>query len=477
MRTRSRTARSAVAVVAAAAMALSACSDDPTSSPVAADENTDDLSAVASDSETSLTIAEEVDQEAQSEDADAELITIEADGSPVRSYLTSAMGGVKFEAPESALVLISGDHILVTDEVQLTGKAGFGLASVGLTSMLGSGAPLESAEQYLDVIRDAGVDVTPTGTKIELMGHELVGYEYSGGSADLFLFAADRVGAPVQSGFGPEGSTIEFVGDTESGVLTATASEPDGDPIAWLPTLGTLLEGLELTGPGLDPALPPGETIEVTDGGPPPDPAAASDDPASSPALGEPFSPLDPGRYELLNFGIPVSVEVPEDWFVQPNFPGVIVLTKAGSIGPGDRDIVWINDIRELAPIAGGPVRAGDPLPLDDIEAILADPPNGMAIDSVERFDLVAANGDAQPVVSFNVSVDTASPCSPADPCDYALITSYGFVKQLLSTSAQRVWFFPEHPTGPAAAVAQTQLNSDFLGEAEAVMATLELRS
>lgn len=46
----------------------------------------------------------------------------------------------------------------------------------------------------------------------------------------------------------------------------------------------------------------------------------------------------------------------------------------------------------------------------------------------------------------------------------------------MLSTSAQRVWFFPEHPSGSAAAVAQSNLNSDSLAEAEAVMATLELR-
>lgn len=472
MTTRRESQRNHLAGMAALALALaaSACSDDPAAEQVEAEVT-----------ETTVATAEETDT--ASTDAEAEVsaaperIVIEPGAGSTTSYVSSAMGGIRFDVPESNVVLFAGDHVLVTASDELERPDGFAVAAIGLTSMLSAGAPLESADAYLAAIRGAGVEVTPTGTTIEVLGYELIGYEMVGGSNELFLFASERAGAPPQSGFGPGANTIEFIADTPSGVLAATVADPDGEPEAWLPVLGTLLESLELSGPGLDPALPAGEAIEPADGGPPPPPAEGSDDPEGPPPLGQPFSELDPGRYELLNFGLPVSVDVPEDWSVQPNFPGVVVLTKTGSIGPGDRDIVWINDIRELAPIAGGPVRAGDVLPVDDIEAIITNPPAGLVLDNVERIELAGADGSITPVVSFDVSVDPSSACSPTEPCDYALVTSYGFVKQLLSTLTQRVWFFPDHPTGPAAAISQSHIGSDFSAEAAAVMATLELRS
>ncbi len=414
-------------------------------------------------------------EDGDSASVDEELITIEADDGPSSTFASSAMGGVRFEVPDTHTLLVTGDQLLVsTAEGLVVGDDGVSFAAVALTSQLSSGTPIETAEEYLAAAEAADVDIVPTGTKIELLGYELVGYNMEG-DKDLFTFANDRRGAPVESGFGPGENAIEFVGTTPSGVLTAIASNPGGSLDDWLPTLGTLVASIEFTGSGLDPALPDGEAIQFADEGPPPPAAEASEDPDGLPPLGEPFSPIDPGRYEFLNFGLSVSIDVPGDWFVQPNFPGVVVLTRAGSIGPGDRDIVFLNDIRELVPIGGGPIQAGDALSVDDIEAIISDPPPGAIIDNVERFDLTAPNGSATRVIAFDFTGDPSAACSLDEPCDFALVTPYGFVKKLLSTSDQRIWFFPEHPTGPAAAVAQNSQGTDFIAEASAVIATLEL--
>ncbi len=476
MTTRTFTGRRLVALAAVTGMLAAACTDDPTTESIAAEQTESESAEPTTDDSAEPAATETSVEETSAAETASELITIETDQGPTTSYVSSTMGGVRFEAPAESVVLVTGDHIVVTTRDEISKTDGFGLATFGLTSMLGGGGQLESVEQYLDAVREVGVEVTPTDTKIEVLGYELVGYTMTGGDNSLFTFADARFGGPVESGFGPGASNIEFLADTPSGVLVAGVVDPGTSADAWLPFLGTLIESIELTGPGFDPPLPAGEFLEMANAGGPPAPAEASKDVSGVTPLGEPFVPLEPGRYELLNFGIPVSVEVPDDWFVQPNFPGFVVLTRAGSIGPGDRDLVWINDIQELAPIAGGPIRAGDARPVDDIEAIISDPPAGLVIDDVERVELSGPNGDTMPVVSFQVSVDPASPCTADEPCDYALITSYGSVKPLLSTVAQRVWFFPEHPTGPAAMVAQGDLNSDFLSEAVAIMATLELR-
>ncbi len=479
--------RSLGALLAAASMAAAACSGSATTESIAA--GTEDELVAGTGNETAVAGTEDETAEEETgggaatvEMADANSASASAEGSssiepaggPMVDYVSSAMGGVRFEAPEGSVVLAIGDGILVSSEEGLAEFETQEYASVVLVTMFGGGGQLESAEQYLDAVRGAGVEVAETGTTVELAGYELVGYEMTGGDPNLYLFAADRFGAPVQNGFGPLGHSLEFIADTPAGVLSAgVAAEEDIEPL--LPLLGTLLESVEMTGPGLDAPLPAGEEIVISEPGAPPAPAEASGDPDGLPELGESFSPLAAGRYELLNFGLPVSVEVPDDWFVQPNAPGIVVLSKAGSIGPGDRDLVWINDIRELTPIAGGPTLAGSPRSVDDIEAIIADPPSGLVVDDVERSELTAPDGETMPVVSFRVSADPSSACTSDDPCDYAFLTSYGVSKQLLSTSQQRVWFFPEHPSGPSAAVAQGPFSSDFVAEAEAVMATMEL--
>jgi hypothetical protein len=344
---------------------------------------------------------------------------------------------------------------------------------MSLTSQLFAGSKVENAESYLDVIKLTH-DVNPTGTAIVVAGIELAGYEITGDES-VQSFASSRFPAPAIAGGGPLEYTLSFIGETPSGVLDVGVDGLTSEEAqAMLPALGTMLASLEFTGPGLDPALPPGEVIEPSAPGSPPLPVEGADD-VAIPPLGPPFSSVEPGRYELLNFGLAISLEFGEDWAIQPNFPGVIVVTDPTSIGPNDRDVVFFNSIAELVVLAGGPLVAGDAVPVGDIEELLSNPPELMKVSEIERTVLEAENGSTTPVISFTVEMVGDHACSPTDPCEMGLVTAYGFVNQFRPMDTQRVWWFPEHPHGPAAIVVSAGEDSGWMERAEELMETLEL--
>ena len=401
--------------------------------------------------------------------SDLDIITLEPGDSEVKAVTISALGGIRFDRPVETGLLVIDDFVLVTQRVGNSDT----LAHILLTSQLFAGSKVDNVESYLDVIKLTH-DVNPTGTAIVVAGVELAGYEITGDES-VQSFASSRFPAPAIAGGGPLEYTLSFIGETPSGVLDVGVDGLTSEEAqAMLPALGTMLASLEFTGPGLDPALPPGEVIEPAEPGPPPPPAEGADD-AAIPPLGPPFSSVEPGRYELLNFGLPISLDFGEEWAIQPNFPGVIVVTDPTSIGPNDRDLIFVNSIAELVPLAGGPLVAGDAIPIGDIEELLSNPPEPMQVSDVERTVLEAENGSTTPVVSFTIEMVGDHACSPSDPCELGFVTAYGFVNQLRPMDTQRVWWFPEHPHGPAAIIVSAGEDSVWMERAEELMATLEL--
>jgi len=399
-----------------------------------------------------------------------DIVTLESANGDVKATTNSALGGIRFERPADSTLIVVDDVVLVTQQPDNPEEVS---AYVMLVTQLPAGSRIDSVERYLEVI-ELTHDVSPTGTAIVVGDIELTGYEITG-TESVLAFASGRFPAPSVGAFGPGKYSLSFIGETASGVLdVGVRGSTREEAEAILSTLGTVLASLEFTGPGLDPALPPGEVVEASEAGPPPPPADAADD-APAPPLGPPFSPAETGRYELLNFGLPISLDFGEGWFIQPNFPGIIALTDPTSAGPNDRDVVFINSIRELVPLAGGPVVAGDAIPVGDIEELLSNPPEPMKVSEIERTVLQAENGSTTRVISFTVEIVDDRACSPTDPCELGLVTAYGVVKLLRPTDAHRVWWFPEHPNGPAAVVVSASAGSDWMQRAEELMATLEL--
>ena len=108
--------------------------------------------------------------------------------------------------------------------------------------------------------------------------------------------------------------------DTPAGVLTAglfgsdetNARQSSG-------ALATLVSTIELTGPGLDTPLPPGEVIEPASVGPPPEPAPLLDD--APPALETAFAPIEPGRYQVPNVGRQLTIDIDDRWIAHRTSP------------------------------------------------------------------------------------------------------------------------------------------------------------
>lgn len=398
-----------------------------------------------------------------------EIVSIQPSDKPSTSAVVSAMGGISFDYPEGTKYVQLDDSVLISSTGNDASESGIGVA---LVTQFAAGNQISGLEEYLDVLRTTH-EVSPTGTSIQLGEWELKGYEMTGSERPL-PFAASRFPAQSPAANGPDLYARIYAAETPSGILTAGIGGDDNQSAeTMLPAFGTLLASLEFVGPGLDPALPPGEIIEPENAGPPP-PAAENED-AVLPPLGAPFTAVEtPGRYELINFGLPVSVDFPEGWFVQPNFPGTIVLTHPDSSGPNDRDIVFLNSLAELVPLAGGPIRAGEAIDFSDIDAFIQAPPDGLETSEVERFELEAPDGTSMPVITFSLEVEERA-CTVDDPCDYGFVTTYGFVKTLRASDAIRLWWFPEHPHGPAAAIAVDTKPTEWISEAVTLMDTLEL--
>ena len=401
------------------------------------------------------------------------LVTIEPADADIElvQHTTSAMGGVRFSMDPDHYFQTTGDSIVVSIS-NPTGEAAWETASIGLLTQTADGVAISSVDQIIDLIATAPTaEITPTGTAIEVLGHNLAGYDIraDASTAEFWIISPNRFGSPPISLFGYFPNARIFIGETPAGVLVAASSEADEvSSIAAIDVaLGTLLATIELTGPGLDAALPPGETLE-------PDEiqesvARGELDPNGAEPLEAVFSSVEAGTYQLANFGPTFTLEFAQDWFVQPNFPGLIILTDLGSSGPGDRDVVFFTGVVDLVQIAPGWVPTGEPVPLADVDAVLDVLGEDLEITNRETVDL---NGLA--ATRFDVRIPADAACTNDDPCEYAFRTSSGFVKDLVSAHAHRIWWIDEGAEGPSMIVAMMPLGGDFIERADQLINTMD---
>jgi hypothetical protein len=453
----------AAATIASTLFATAACAgSDPSSLPVS-DTNP---SAVESESTIPTTSLPDV--------ASLPLAEFELDRlGEVRQFVTPAMGGVRYSVSADHTPAIIHDTVLVFTEppnVQITGPRS--TATIALVTQSVAGSAVSTVEAFLETVEGVeGAVAEPTGDAIELFGHRLRGYEISNGAEleEPRLFSSARFGAPVDTEFAPFPYALLYLADTPAGVLTAGISGSDeANARQSSGALVTLLSTAELTGPGLDTPLPPGEVIEPASAGLPPEPAAVLDD--APPALEATFAPIEPGRYQVPNVGRQLTIDIDDGWFAQPNFPGIVVLTAPGSIGPGDRELVMISDVVEYLPTEAGPRRGGESTPVTNVEALVAAPPSGFSVSEISNQELGGASASR-----FDLTTDPDATCVLGQPCEAALVTSYGVVKPLAAGFDHRVWWI-EHETGPATVfIAMALDDPDFIERAAALVETIEI--
>lgn len=404
---------------------------------------------------------EDADNEADNEAADlpdAELG--EADEGPAASLASPALGGVRFDAAEQNDVSIGDDFVSV--RIAEPGDAMKPEANVALITQDVTEAPVATIADYMAAVAtDPTAIVEPTGDAIDLLGHRLTGYEVSNGGTieDPMLFGSNRAGAEVTSVAAPFPYSRVYLAETPAGVLQAAIEGLDAEHAQQAAgAFSLLVESIEFTGPGLDAPLPPGEMLEPSTPAPPPEAAPLAE--GGAPSLETVFAPVDPASYQLLNTGLQTTIDVPDGWFVQPNFPGIIVFTAPDSQGPGDRDLVVTRNVAEIVPTGAGPRAIGPLQAIDDVDAFFENLPTGMSVSDVTDVDFGTATG-----VQFDLRTDPTSDCSDDDPCELSMLTTFGFVKPLQANSDHRIWWI-DTDDGSLVMVAMAVNNPEFIDRA-----------
>lgn len=391
----------------------------------------------------------------------------EADDGPTASLASPAMGGVRFEAAEQNDVSIGDDFVSV--RIAEPGDDMKPEANVVLITQDVTGAPIATISDYMAAVAiDPTAVVEPTGDGLDLLGHRLTGYEVSNGGVieDPMLFSANRAGAEVNSVAAPFPYSRVYLAETPAGVLQAAIEGLDAEHAQQAAgAFSLLVESIEFTGPGLDAPLPPGEVLEPSTAAPPPDAAPLAE--GGAPPLETAFAPVDPAAYQLLNTGLQTTIDVPDGWFVQPNFPGIIVFTAPDSQGPGDRDLVITRNVSEIVPTGAGPRAVGPVQTIDGIDAFFENLPTGISVSDVTEVDFGTATG-----VQFDLTTDPTSDCSDDDPCELSMLTTFGFVKPLQANSDHRIWWI-DTPDGSLVMVAMAVNNPEFIDQATGLALSL----
>ena len=387
-------------------------------------------------------------------------------GDQVRTVTYPALGGVRFDTDLAHDVYAYGDGVFI-DPAGIGGSVTSDLAVLALLTQFPDTSPVATVDDVLSAFGSVPeLSVQPNGQLIELFDRELVGYSVDLSSAPEFLqvipdpalrlLDTTRRGALPFSAITPQRSQI-YLAETPAGVLYASF---DVNPYALDPpaldAFATLLETVELTGPGFDAPLPDATTFGGVQ--PPPVPAEIVED--GPPGLFVAFTTTPSGRNQIHNFGIPISADV-SGWFIQPNQPGAVVFVGGGiSRGPGDRGVVMLAGLEpQITPQAGGPSIAGEPVDLSDIEAFLANPPDNLDVSNVVETEVGGLEA-----FRFDVRVADGATCAQDDPCEYAFETAWNWAAtvSINAENDHRIWWMPDHPAGPAM-IHVTDIDPEFI--------------
>jgi len=183
------------------------------------------------------------------------------------------------------------------------------------------------------------------------------------------------------------------------------------------------------------------------------------------------FSPIDPGTYLVETTGVPFTITIDGEWWVQPNSDGWTVLTHPDSQGPDDRDIVFLrpSDLSDPSqPGADPDVQEG--WPLDDLPGWLENITEGLITEPAVETQL-----GGRDALRFEAQVTDESMCGPEPFC-------IGFATNNLVNSLQFVpgsksvvyWVDMGDETPLIVYIGSPADNDDWEATAEAILETIE---
>lgn len=449
----------------------SACgsSDDDTSDaeePDAAAEVSADESEAAPDEAAASTEGGQTDEGAAADDDD------ELDPSGLRYITTTALGGLRLGVGEDIVVVHEGELMAIRQ------PDGSGRVIVSRVSLSSSGEPVTSVDEFLQATTSAGAAAAdPTGDTLTVLDYELEEYavRVEGEGLDPRLFPSSFAGMGSNMSWAPSPVADIYLGEVEGGVMVAGVVAEEE---ASLPALHALLEQviptLSLTAPAVLP-VPDTPPTGIEPFGEP-DPVTPRDVPNG---LVQPFSPVEPGTYDLANLSQPTTVDFGEAWFAAPNFPGFVALadmTAGRGDGPGDYEITFLQATTGLHAL--DPLRADliDPTSLqttEEVDAFLADPPPGLIVSNVDN----EATLGGQTVVQFDLEVDPDATCQAESPCFFIFSpATTNFTKFVSSGYVNRFWWLGDAPNGGLLISASAPAaHADWIdGRAAELLATID---
>lgn len=132
-----------------------------------------------------------------------------------------------------------------------------------------------------------------------------------------------------------------------------------------------------------------------------------------APLFTDQFTAVAAGSYRVDTLGTPFSLTVDDGWWVQPNSSAHTVFTDPASVGPGDRDVVFLRPtglVDPQQPQAARVAQVG--WPLDDIEGWLEE-----LIAGVVTGEPTTAMLGGRSAVRFEVRLDSDAVCGPEPYC------------------------------------------------------------
>ncbi|MFV2039074.1 MAG: hypothetical protein ACC660_02405 [Acidimicrobiales bacterium] len=180
------------------------------------------------------------------------------------------------------------------------------------------------------------------------------------------------------------------------------------------------------------------------------------------------FSPIEPGTQRVTSLGTPFTFTLDEEWWVQPNEPGFFVLSDPASVGPDDRDIVFVRVTGLPDPSATNVSSEGRPeWPLDDIDGWLDNLAEGITITNRQTVNL----GDRS-AVRFDLRVEDDFECG-AEFCMVFVNNGESGGKALNPGVDFRIHWIDEGDSPIVVITGAGLEGAPFFERAEAVMATL----
>ncbi len=157
-----------------------------------------------------------------------------------------------------------------------------------------------------------------------------------------------------------------------------------------------------------------------------------------APLLVEWFAPFEPGTHRTLALGVPMSLTSTEPMFTQFNGQGMFVVTDPASVGPDDRDLVFlrISDLSDpTAPQV--PFEETEVWPADDIEGWLAN-----AVDGIEATTPEPTTVGGLPALVFDLELTSEVDCGSTPGICVEFAQNHGPLqaKGLQKGSTYRVW-------------------------------------